>query len=967
MTHSLLNRPDRLAALRQTALLDTPSEEGFDRLTRMAARLLGASTALITLVADDRQFFKSAIGLPEPWATRRTAPLSFSFCAQVVATGEPLVLEDARKHPLLGHSPAIRELGWISYAGVPLITRDRQVVGAFCVVDRMPRLWSERDIALLQDLAGSAVTEIELRREITRRRQAELGERDSQEQFQNTFEQVGIGMALISLDGRWLRVNRVLSEMLGTPPDLLIGYPAESRTDPDDAPADREAIRLLLAGECRTYTMEKRFLRPSGEVVWGLVNVSLVIGPEGEPAHLIAAITDVTDRRQAERELREREERYRLLAQASKESVREWDLGTDQVTWDQATAPLLDYARADLGNTPEWWYERIHSEDRERVVGSIDAAIAQDERTWSEGYRFRRADGSFADLHDRASIVRDESGKPLRLVGAMTEAAEPRSDHQLQEVLDALPTGVWVVNKEGHIVLANAASKEIWGGTPETALSPAGKDKARWTETGQPVPPEEWGVTRALEQGESSSHEELTVETADGAQRIIQNSATPMRDPGGEIVGAVNLSEDVTAKKMAEFTQREQDERQRKLDDQQREEQLRQERQQQEERQRQQDHELQTQKMDAIGRLAGGIAHDFNNLLTGVLSYSDLILQELRPNDPIRADVEQIRDAGQRAAGLTRQLLAFSRRQLLHPRVVSLNTTVTDLEPMLQRLLGAEVSLETDLDPDLGKVLADPAQVEQALVNLALNAREAMPEGGRLRITTSNLDPDPTTWQLENGTQPEAYVCITISDTGIGMDEVTQSRIFEPFFTTKRTASGRGLGLATVYGIVEQSGGQIGVQSAPGQGTTFTIYLPRYWGPEAAVGTADQRLPQVGTETLLLVEDEAAVRASVRRLLEWHGYTVLEARNGEDALRVYEDNESGIDLVLTDLVMPEMGGHELVERLRARHPGLRVLFMSGYTERAFTSNGAMPLGTGFVEKPFTVETLMRRLREVLDT
>jgi CheY-like chemotaxis protein len=277
------------------------------------------------------------------------------------------------------------------------------------------------------------------------------------------------------------------------------------------------------------------------------------------------------------------------------------------------------------------------------------------------------------------------------------------------------------------------------------------------------------------------------------------------------------------------------------------------------------------------------------------------------------------------------------------------------------------VSLETDLDPDLGKVLADPAQVEQALVNLALNAREAMPEGGRLRITTSNLDPDPTTWQLENGTQPEAYVCITISDTGIGMDEVTQSRIFEPFFTTKRTASGRGLGLATVYGIVEQSGGQIGVQSAPGQGTTFTIYLPRYWGPEAAVGTADQRLPQVGTETLLLVEDEAAVRASVRRLLEWHGYTVLEARNGEDALRVYEDNESGIDLVLTDLVMPEMGGHELVERLRARHPGLRVLFMSGYTERAFTSNGAMPLGTGFVEKPFTVETLMRRLREVLDT
>jgi two-component system cell cycle sensor histidine kinase/response regulator CckA len=938
MTHSLLTRPDRLAALRQTTLLDTPPEEGFDRLTRMAARLLGASTSLISLVADDHQFFKSAIGLPEPWASRRTAPISFSFCSQVVATGEPLVLEDARKHPLLGHSPAIRELGWISYAGVPLITRDRQVVGAFCVVDRMPRLWSERDIDLLQDLAGSAVTEIELRRETARRRQAELGQRDSEEQFENTFEQVGIGMALISLDGRWLRVNRALAEMLGSPAELLIGYPADSRTHPDDAPADREAIRLLLAGECSTYTMEKRFLRPSGEVVWGLVNVSLVAGPEGQPAHFIAAITDVTDRRQAERELREREERYRRLAQVSRESVREWDLVTDRVIWDRATPPLLDYGLAALGETADWWYERIHPEDRERVVASIDAAIGQGDTTWMEGYRFRRADGSFAELQDRAYIARDDSGKPLRFVGALTEAAVQRRDQtRLQEVLDTLPNGVWVVDREGRVVLANAASREIWGGVPDTAMSPE----------------DEWGIARALERGEPSSTQELRVQTADGTEKIIASSAAPIRDESGLIVGAVTVSEDVTAQRAAEAARERQERQLREQDQQQQEQQL-----------RQQDQELQTQKMDAIGRLAGGIAHDFNNLLTGILSYSDLILQELRPSDPIRADVEQIRDAGQRAAGLTRQLLAFSRRQLLHPRVVSLNTTVTELEPMLQRLLGVGVRLETELASDLGNVLADPAQLEQALVNLVLNAREAMPEGGLLRISTTNVEPDPA--QEDNGNQPGAYIALTVSDTGVGMDPATQSRIFEPFFTTKRAASGRGLGLSTVHGIVEQSGGQVVVSSEPGQGTAFTIYLPRYWGPEPAIGIADQRLPQVGTETLLLVEDEAAVRASVRRLLEWHGYTVLEARNGEDALRVYEANQSGIDLVLTDLIMPEMGGHELVEHLRARDPNLRVLFMSGYTERAFTSNGSMPSGTGFVEKPFTVETLMRRLREVLD-
>jgi CheY-like chemotaxis protein len=363
----------------------------------------------------------------------------------------------------------------------------------------------------------------------------------------------------------------------------------------------------------------------------------------------------------------------------------------------------------------------------------------------------------------------------------------------------------------------------------------------------------------------------------------------------------------------------------------------------------------QAQRLEAVGRLAGGIAHDFNNLLTGILSYSDLILQELRPGDPIRGDVEQIRDAGQRAAGLTRQLLAFSRRQVLHPRVVSLNATVSELEPMLHRLLGGDVVLETELDPELGNILVDPGQIEQVLVNLTLNARDAMPTGGQVRIATVNTE-------LEG----EAHVSLSVSDTGTGIDESLQARIFEPFFTTKQGGGGRGLGLSLVYGMVEQAGGRITVQSAPGQGATFTIHFPRYWGPEAPIGTLLQRMPEIGTETLLLVEDEAAVRSSVRRLLEWHGYTVLEARNGAEALRVYEAHEEGVDLVLTDVVMPEMGGHELVERLRARRPDLRVLFMSGYAERAFISNGSMPAGTGYLEKPFTVETLMRRLRQVLD-
>jgi two-component system, cell cycle sensor histidine kinase and response regulator CckA len=925
MTHSLLLRPDRLAALRQTALLDTPPEEAFDRLTRMAARLLGAPTSLISLVTDERQFFKSTTGLPEPWASRRNAPLSFSFCSTVAGTGEPLVVEDARRHPLLRHSQALRELGWISYAGVPLVSPEGHVLGSFCVVDRTPRLWSERDIALLQDLAASVVTEIELRREVTQRRQAEVGHRDTEEELYSTFEHAGVGMALISLDGRWLRVNRALSDLLGTPVEDLIGLPVENRSHPDDLAADQEAVRLLLAGESRAYTMEKRYLTPADKIVWGLVTVSLVTGAEGQPSHLIAAVQDITDRKDEEASDLGREEGYRLLLQGSGSAIRAWDLVTDQLTWDKTVAPPLDYWWSDVGDTPDWWYQKIHPDDRERVVESIDLAIAGGATNWSEEYRFRRADATYARVQDRGAIQRDEAGRPERVVAAMADVSRMSQGERLEQVLNALPIGVWLLEPDGRVALANPASTQVWGETL-ASLEQLSRIPAWWVSTGEPVQLGDWGVHRALQLGESSLDDEVRIETPDGEKKTLRIAAAPLLGPLGEVAGAVSLAEDITEKKArleAELRQGEQ--------------------------------QQQSQRLEAVERLAGGIAHDFNNLLTGILSYSDLILQELRPNDPLRKDVEQIRDAGQRAAGLTRQLLAFSRRQLLRPRVVSLNATVTELGPMLQRLLGTDVTLEAELDPELGSVFVDPAQLEQTLVNLTLNARDAMPSGGQVLIGTSNVE-------LEGG----AYVALSVSDTGVGIEPEIQPRIFEPFFTTKRGGGGRGLGLATVHGAVEQSGGRIWVDTAPGQGSTFTIYLPRHWSTETAIGAAEQRMPEVGNETLLLVEDEAAVRASVRRLLEWHGYTVIEARNGADALRAYDAQEGNIDLVLTDVVMPEMGGHELVEQLRARRPDLRVLFMSGYNERALTSNGSIPAGTGYLEKPFTVENLMRRLRQVLD-
>jgi PAS domain S-box-containing protein len=337
---------------------------------------------------------------------------------------------------------------------------------------------------------------------------------------------------------------------------------------------------------------------------------------------------------------------------------------------------------------------------------------------------------------------------------------------------------------------------------------------------------------------------------------------------------------------------------------------------------------LQAQKMEAVGRLAGGIAHDFNNMLTAVMSYSDLLLQDLAVGDPRREDVAEIASAARRAAGLTRQLLAFSRQQVLQPWPLDLNTTVIEIEKMLGRLIGADVEVVTHLDPHLGIVKADPGQIEQVLMNLAVNARDAMPEGGRLTIETANVAFGEPYARSHPGNLTGEYVMLSVSDTGSGMSAETRARIFEPFFTTKERGKGTGLGLSTVYGIVKQSGGSIAVESEVGRGTTFRIHLPRVDAEAAALAPAEHRMPRhQGSEVILLVEDDDAVRAVVGRILRAGGYAVLEASNGAQALHICENPEIGLDLIITDVVMPEMGGRRFARLLRDRRPAARMLFM----------------------------------------
>ena len=497
------------------------------------------------------------------------------------------------------------------------------------------------------------------------------------------------------------------------------------------------------------------------------------------------------------------------------------------------------------------------------------------------------------------------------------------TSQRLQAIVDAAPVAIIAADWAGPVVLWSKAATELLGWTEEEMLG-----KAIAT-----IPDErraEFEAARARNsRGEPTLYETQRLRK-DGSLVDVITSTAPLTGPDGSVTGTLGILVDTTERKQLE-------------------DQLR-----------------QAVKMEGIGRLAGGVAHDFNNLLTVIGGRTYLLLNELPADHPMHRDLLVIQQTGERAAALTRQLLAFSRKQILKPTVLNLNEVVSNLRSLLERLLGEDVELVINLDPGLSSVMADHGQLEQVIVNLAVNARDAMLSGGRLTIETADVALDESHSRQYVDVASGTYVSLTVSDTGIGMDQATQAQIFEPFFTTKEVGKGTGLGLATVYGIIKQSNGHITVDSNAGIGTVFRIYLPRTAEAGTAKTEVERDTSPRGTETLLLAEDDLDLRTLARDILEIQGYTVLEAADVEDAMRIAEHHEGVIQLLITDVVMPRMNGRALADAVRRHRPNIKMLFMSGYTDNAIVHHGVLEPGTPFLQKPFTLGTLGRKVREVLD-
>ena len=856
-------------------------------------------------------------------------------------------------------------------------------------------------------------------RDVTERRRIETALRESEAKFRKVLENSRDVIYQLNLETKtYDYMSPAALDVSGyAPEEFLSGGFAFSNAlvHPDDLPAIRRHARKLLTDADAGSNIEYRFKTKENGYRWISENRVVKKNEHGTPTAIFVSARDITDRRAVEENVRASEERYRLFVSQSSEAI--WRV--------EIEPPCPTDAPAD--RQIDWFYEHGYIAECNRIMarmyGFESAAEivgtpvgkmmprSEPANIWqlralidsnyklidSESYELDKDGNTRIFSNNLTGIV--ENGRVRRIWGTQRDITEQKqsesaiieaNDRAIRQYTSLLQRLAKLGQTVGVARDLNAVFSAILEFTrasaPCSALIVSLYDETRKTRRVvycwyngkemdvsrvETVAVSEGIVGQAIATGEVvinndylSAVQKRNVNVAFGFDEDARNPRSSIIAPmqiKGACVGVIEVqsydpgayqTEHSTAMSMAGNFIANAIENVRLLElEREREEQFR-----------------QSQKLESVGRLAGGIAHDFNNMLTAINGYSSLTLRRLSADDPLRHNIEEIKKAGERSASLTNQLLAFSRQQVLKPRILDVNQTVNDVSFMLKRLIGEDVFLISTLDPDLGQVQVDPGQLSQVIMNLAVNARDAMPTGGTLTIETRNVHLDEEYAARHVPTEAGNYVMMSVSDTGTGIDPETRKHIFEPFFTTKEIGKGTGLGLATVYGIVKQSGGYIWVRSEPERGTTFEIYLPRIDAPAAPAPepAAPEELP-AGSETILLVEDEPMVRNLTVEVLKDCGYNILEAENGVEALEICERGDCRIDLLMTDVVMPRMGGRELAEKIIAACPETRVLFTSGYTDDAVVRHGVIEIGTNFIQKPFSPTALASKVRSVLDS
>lgn len=720
--------------------------------------------------------------------------------------------------------------------------------------------------------------------------------------------------------------------------ETLLGYNVHTWLDSPDFwltivhPEDRERVQSLAEDHYRRgadWRTEFRWTKKDGQHVWVDTQVVIVKDKDGQPVGMRGLSLDITERKQAELAVRDSEARFRSLFRSIPQPIWVYDIETLRFR------KVNDAAIEQYGYSREEFLQMTIKELRppEGLPALMERLRDPQANTGYQGvWQHRKKDGTLIDVEIFTHNLLYE-GRPSKLVSAtdvtkrrIAEQELIKSEERYRDLVENAHDIIYSHDLEGNYTSINEAGERITGYTREEAVNmnitqtvaPEFVDKAR-------------EMIAAKLRGEESTAYELEILAKDRS-RICVEVNTKLISHDGKPVGVQGIARDITARKLLE-------------------EQLR-----------------QSQKLESVGRLAGGIAHDFNNMLTAINGYSDLTLRQLPEDHRLRRNIEEIKKAGERSAQLTNQLLAFSRRQMLQPEVVDLNEILTDTTQILRRVIGEDVELITDLQRGIGAVKVDRGQITQIIMNLAVNARDSMPGGGKVTIATRNVFITPEQTRSFPGLLPGAYVEMTVSDTGTGIQGDDLEHIFEPFFTTKEVGKGTGLGLSTVYGIVKQSGGSVRVSTVVGTGTTFEVYLPRVVVDDSAAVSGvieDNKFP-FGPETILLVEDEEVVRSLLHETLEACGYDVIVAADGNAAIAVCENSPKPIDLLITDVVMPQMGGRELAEKLGKLMPSLPVLFISGYMDDALVRESVLDSDVNFIQKPFTLETISKRVRALLD-